>query len=153
MKKNKVLYRCYVGSYFLWLFGALLAPLLFIRFSPAFAITMAILAALALAGMIVSHVFYNRKREWYFYPSYISHGVNAALIAAAFLTEMIYCGQGKNATYAIVISSICLVFEALVVYYLIRTNMALAKTMAKEQAALEAERIRLENLEKEKEAE
>lgn len=153
MKKNKVLYRCYVGSYFLWLFGALLAPMLFIRFSPGFAIAMAILAGLTLAGMIVSHVFYNRKREWYFYPSYIFHGINAALILAAFVTEMIYCGQGKNATYAIVISSICLAFEALVVYYLIRANMALSKTMAKEQAALEAERIRLENLEKEKEAE
>ena len=139
MKKNKILYRCYVGGYFLWLFGAVLAPLLCVHISYGFAWTMFAVAVLALAGLITSHVFYNKKREWYFLSSYIAHGVNAGLVLLGFILEMTYLGKGEMGLYAVIISSICLAFYILDYSYLIVGNKAAKKKMLDKQAAIEAE--------------
>lgn len=153
MKKNKVLYRCYVGGYFLWLFGALLAPLLCIRFSNAFAIVMLVLAILALAGLITSHVFYNKKREWFVPASFAAHGLNAGLILFAFIVEMTFVAQGNLGLYAVIISSICTGFYILAYSYLVIANRALAKKMAEKKKKIEEEKARLENLASEEEKE
>lgn len=144
MKKNKTLYRCYLGAYFLWLFGALLAPLLMIKVSTGFALTMLIIACLALAGLITSHVFYNKKRQWFGITSLVSHGVTFALIITAFITEMIYTAQGQLGLYAVIMGSITLFFYGLIAIYLPRIVLKVmkeTKEKAARQAAYEATKL------------
>ena len=149
MKKNKVLYRCYFGGYILWLFGALLAPLLSVKINTGFALTMLILACLTLAGLITSHVFYNKKREWFIPSAYIAHGVNFALIAFAFIVEMTLVGQGQMGLYAVIIASASFGFYILDYIYLVFSLRHLAKKMKEEKRAMEEEMKRQQELSKE----
>ena len=122
MKKYKGLFRCQLGGYFIWLFGVMFMPFMFIKFSAALVIVFAVLACLILAGEIVAHVFFNKDRNKYVPISFASHGMATLFVLTGFVFEMILAASGKPGTYAIIIFSICLAFYALIDYFLIVIN-------------------------------
>ena len=147
MKKNKHLIRCYIGGYFLWLFGAILFPLLMIKFSGALAAVLFALSCVILGGLIASHVLYNVKRELYSIFSFVFHGLNCAFIFAGLIVEIIFAASGEGATYALIMLPVCAAFEALLMYFLIKSNLTVMKKLAlkkeedaKIQAKLEEEK-------------
>lgn len=134
MKKNRVLSRCYLGGYFLWLFGVMLLPLLCIYVNNVFALIMLIIALLDLATIIVSRVFYAKKRELFPLLSLIGHGVGLACVLASFIFEISLTASGKMGLYAIVIASICLFFYAIQYFFLFREIRRMKRQAAKRQA-------------------
>lgn len=132
MKKNKILYRCYIGGYFLWVFGAILCPLLLIRFSNILALIVFIISLIALGLEITSHVYYNTNRELYPLFSFISHGISALYVFAAFVIEMVLTAMGEGALYAQIISPIALAFYGLLAFFLVKGNMKIMKELEEE---------------------
>ena len=139
MKKNKILYRCYVGGYFLWLFGVTLGAIMFVRLSVPFAIVMMVLAGIILAAEITSHVFYNKKREWFPIAALASQGAAATVIFLGFLLEVINAAQGKLGLYAIIVSSVCLFFQGIQALYLVPACLKMLKDAPKPKPEVVAE--------------
>lgn len=127
MKKNKNLFRCYIGGYFIWAFGVFLAALMMIKFGTGLLVTFIIFAVLALACLISSHVLYNTKKKAFPIPSFIAHGVCFAFVLFGFIFEMVLASKGEPALYAIVMFSACLLFYGLIIFYLIRENRKIMK--------------------------
>ena len=136
MKKNKVLSRCYLGGYFLWLFGTFLAAMMWIKMSVAATWIFAILSVLVLAAIIVSHVFYTTKREWYPIVSFAGFGLAATIELIGFILEMVNIAQGKYAFYATAMLSICLAFYILLILFLVPANLKVMKDLKKKRATI-----------------
>lgn len=128
MKKNRSLSSCYIGAYFLWVFGVVLAAIMFLKFGTGLMIAFFAVAVIILGAMIASHVLYNKKQfNLYIYFSFASHGLATIMIIAAFILEMVLQAKGQGATYAAIMLSICLGGYALVDLFLILNNIKLLK--------------------------
>ena len=139
MKMNRVLSRCYLAGYIVWLFGNLLFPFLLARVSGVMTTVFVIISFLILAGMIVSHVFYSKLPKLFPLFSAIFEGANFAFIICAFITELIYIGMGELGLYAIIILSIAMAIEIPASIYLVREIYRFRKKQkAKELSSREA---------------
>ncbi len=128
MKKNRALSRCYLGGYFLWAFGVVLAALMFLKISLGLMIALIVVAVLILGVVIASHVLYNKKQfNLYIYFSFTSFGLSSLFVLAAFIFEMVLQGKGEGALYATLMLSICLAGYILVDVFLTLVNIKLMK--------------------------
>ena len=129
MKKNRALSRCYLGGYFLWVFGVVLASLMFLKIALGLMIALLVVAVLILGVVIASHVLYNKKQfKLYIYFSFGSFGLASLFVLGAFILEMVLQGKGEGALYATVMLSICLAVYILVDDFLTHNNLKLLKS-------------------------
>ena len=122
MKKYKGLFRCQVGGYFIWVFGVIFMPFMFIKVSAALVIVLAVIACLILAGEIVAQVFFTKDRKKYVPVSFASHGLASLFVLTGFIYEIILAISGQLGVYAIIIFSACVVFYALIDIFLVIIN-------------------------------
>lgn len=120
MKPSKKLARVFLGSYFIWAFGALLFWLLLIKDGGALPIIIFVLACLDLAGIIVARVMYGKQYKVFFILSVISFFLLNVFVVGGFVTEAIYTSKGIPAVYAWVFASVNLALVALMDYHYIR---------------------------------
>lgn len=132
MKKNKVLHRAYVGFYFIWFFAGLLTPLLGMRLNGkgtsinnVLAIILVVLSCLDLAALIVSQVFYSKKKDLFPLLSLIAAGLLNAIVFYGFISEIVYTGLGESAIYPWVILSLSIVGVAFCDFFLARDLLRL----------------------------
>lgn len=123
MKKYKGLFRCQLGGYIIWLFGASFMPFMLIKYFLALMIVFVVLACLILAGEITAHVFFNKDRKKYIPLSFASHGLASLFVLTGFILEIILAIKGEPGLYAIIIFSVCLAFYALIDFFLVKINM------------------------------
>ena len=128
MKKNRSLSSCYIGAYFIWVFGVVLAAIMFLKFGTGLMIAFFAVAVIILGAIIASHVLYNKKQfNLFIYISFAAHGLATIMILAAFILEMVLQAKGQGATYAVVMLSICLGGYLLVDLFLVLNNIKLLK--------------------------
>ena len=132
MKKNKVLSRVYLGMYIVWLFGGLLCPLLLIYASKAVAYVLLAFVILDLACLIVSHVFYTKKKELYPLLSFCGCGVLNIFVIISLILKIVIDSSnpisGRYASpYAWIVIAISLLLLIPIDYYLITKNIKFAK--------------------------
>ena len=109
MKKNKHLYRAWVGSYFTLIFGGALAALLSVHAGAWLAILFTVVAVIDFGLIIAGRVLYGKKRSLFPVFAFIGQGINTFLIAFGIVQEIALTSQGKPAVYAWVIGMISLV--------------------------------------------
>ena len=129
MKKNRALSRSYIGAYFVWTFGAVLASLVLNAWGAAPSIIAIIVAFVGVAALISSHVFYSTTKQAYVPVSFAGHAINTVLVIVAFIAEIILTQQGKPATYAWVISIICLLGLIPIDIFVVKENLAFLKKL------------------------
>ena len=140
MKKNRALFRSYIGAYFVWTFGAVLAALVLNAWGAAPSIIAVIVALIDVAALITSHVFYSTTKQVYAPLSFAAHGVNTVLVIVAFVAELMLTLKGKAAPYAWMISIICLLSLIPIDIFVVRENLKFMKKLKaqKEKAAARA---------------
>jgi len=127
MKKNRALSRCYLGAYIVWLFGAILAPLVLNYWGAAISIICVIFVCITLAALITSHVFYSKLPQAYAPVSFVGHGLNTVLVIAGFIGEILLTTMGKAAPYAWMIAPIALALLIPIDIFVIRCNLKYMK--------------------------
>lgn len=125
MKKSKVLRRVYVGFYLIWVLAGLLAPLLGMRLNgkgtstnTILAIILLVLACLDLTAIIVSQVFYTKKKDLFPLFSLIAAMALTMIVLYGFVSEIVYTGLGESAIYPWVILSLSLIGIAFCDFFL-----------------------------------
>lgn len=130
MKKNRSLSRCYIASYLLWVFGVVLAALMFLKISVGLMIALIVVAVIILGGIIASHVLYNKQKMLLFLIfSFASHGLATIFILAAMIFELVLNAQGQGALYAMIMLIGCSVIYALVDVFLTLNNLKTIKKL------------------------
>jgi len=138
MKKHKILSRCYLSGYILWLFGTFLAAMMWIKYSVAATWVFAILALIGLAGIIVSRVFYEVKRDLYPIVSFAGFGLSTLIEIIGFILAMVNIGSGAPAIYGNVMLSVCFAGWLLCDVFLYFANMKVWKANKAAKQAPEA---------------
>jgi hypothetical protein len=137
MKKNRVLHRVYVGFYFIWVFAGLMAPLLGMRLNGhgtsingALSIVLLVFSSIDLALVIISQVFYSKKKELFPLFSLIAASLLSAIVLYGFIAEAVYAGLGESAIYPWVILSLSLIGIVFCDFYLGRDLLRLKKGLS-----------------------
>ena len=114
MKKNKRLSRAFLGSYIVWVFGAVLFGFLLIKQGGALPVIAFVVAGLDLAAIITARVIFKSHYHVFFILSVIAFSVLTLYCIGGLVTEIIYTLDGKPAIYAWIISIASLLLCALV---------------------------------------
>lgn len=128
MKKYKSLFRCQLGGYAIWLFGVILAPLMFIKFSPIPVIILEVFAVLILAGEITAHVLFAKNQRKLYLPfSFASQGAAILMVLIGFIFEIALAINGEPAIYALIMFSVCLGLYLLIGAFVVINNIKVIK--------------------------
>ena len=117
-KKNLSMARSYLAFYILIIFMGAIPPLLTFKFSLGFTIALIVIECLCLAGVICSHVFYNKEK---YLPFYLCAGISFIIYDLitlyGFVLEIIYTSNGEPAPYAWTVSSLSIIIMGLVSFF------------------------------------
>ena len=122
MYKNKGLKRSYIFAYINVLFGLCIPVLLAVGVGAWLVAIMMILVAAELAALIVSHVFYTKKPDLYFYVGLGAVAGFDAITLISFIWESVLTGMSKSSNYAWMIIMFNLLSAALLTLFFFLDN-------------------------------